>query len=169
MHISDLPLFSPLLSGLNVNICTVSERHRWAGRLCWKSSIQMIYLITIMDYACYFDDIIMESERERGLGSLVLIELSHLGLHYLIFITEKSNHFTKKTFNFWSHSISSDIFLSFFFLSLFVKPYLLIVKFQQSCGSFQFFQIKIKPEQHNYSTSAIIIHAFGPFSCCLHW
>lgn len=31
-----------------------------------------------MDYACYFDDIIMESEGEKGLGSLALIEAESL-------------------------------------------------------------------------------------------
>lgn len=49
-----------------------------------------------MGYACYFDDIIMESEEERGLGSLVLIELNHLGIHYLIFITEKKQPLHEK-------------------------------------------------------------------------
>lgn len=82
---------------------------------------------------------------------------------------KKATTSRKRPLIFEATQLAVIFFFFLFFLSLFVKPYLLIVKFQQSCGSFQFFQIKIKPEQHNYSTSAIIIHAFGPFSCCLHW
>lgn len=64
--------------------------------MSWKTVLKVFHSDDIMNYACYFDDIIMESERERGLGSLVLIELSHLGLHYLIFITEKKQPLHKK-------------------------------------------------------------------------
>lgn len=70
MHISDPPLFSPLFfQGL-----MLTSAHR-EPHMSWKtvlnvSSIQMIYLITIMDHACYLEGVIMESEGEKGSGSL---------------------------------------------------------------------------------------------------
>lgn len=56
-----------------------------------------------MHYASYFDDIIMESEGEKGSGSSVLIEAESLRTTVLDFYHGKKkniNHFTKKTFNY---------------------------------------------------------------------